>query len=165
MSVEIIDSYRPGTIGAITALHARYYSEHWGFGLYFEATVASEVAAFMMRFNPETDGLWLAHLDDEIVGSIVVDGGEPDAAKLGAHIRVFILDDRFRGQGIGKTLMRRAVEFCDARAYARSYLTTFEGLDDARRLYEAFGYRLVEEGSDRTWGVEVNEQLFERLRY
>lgn len=164
MPIEITDIYRPGAIGAITEMHARYYNKHWGFGLFFEAMVASELAAFMARFDTETDGRWFAISGEEIVGALFVDGGEPEAPDLGAHLRMFILDDRFQGKGIGRDLMRRAIDFCDAHDYARSYLTTFEGLDGARRLYEAFGYRLVHEKRDRTWGVEVNEQLFERMR-
>jgi len=164
MSVEIVSGYRPGAIGAITALHARYYSEHWGFGLYFESVVATEVAAFLSRFDPATDGFWLALSGDGIVGSIVVDGGEPEATTLGAHLRVFIVDETLRGQGVGRDLLKCAVDFCDGAGYRRSYLSTFEGLDAARRLYERAGYRLVEEQRDTTWGVEVNEQLFEPLR-
>jgi len=164
MSVEIVSGYRPGAIGAITALHARYYGKHWGFGLYFESVVATEVAAFLSRLDPATDCIWLALSGDDIVGSIVVDGGEPEAKALGAHIRVFIVDETLRGKGVGRVLLQQAVDFCDRKGYRRSYLSTFEGLDDARRLYERAGYRLVEEQRDTTWGVEVNEQLFERLR-
>jgi GNAT superfamily N-acetyltransferase len=164
MAVEILDSYRPGAIGAITEMHARYYSAHWGFGLFFEAMVAAELAALMSRFHERTDRIWLVVSGDDIVGSLIVDGGEPEAPKLGAHIRLFFLDEAFQGQGIGRNLMQRAIDFCDGFPYARSYLTTFAGLDHARKLYDGAGYRLVQEHRDRTWGVEVNEQLFERLR-
>jgi GNAT superfamily N-acetyltransferase len=164
MTVTIADCYRPGMIGAITALHARYYGAHWGFGLHFEAKVASELAAFLSRYDNRTDRLWLALDGEEIVGSLILDGGEPEAARTGAHIRMFFLAEAYQGQGIGRSLMNRAIDFCDGFPYGRSYLTTFEGLDPARRLYESVGFRLVKEQRDRTWGVEVNEQLFERLR-
>ena len=164
MSVEILDAYRPGAIGAITEMHARYYSAHWGFGLFFEAMVATELAAFLSRYDDATDRFWMAVSGDEIVGSLVVDGGEPEAAELGAHLRLFFVDEALHGKGIGRDLMQRAVAFCDDHGYKRSYLTTFEGLDEARRLYERFGYRLVKEDMDSTWGVRVKEQLLERLR-
>jgi GNAT superfamily N-acetyltransferase len=164
MSVEILDSYRPGAIGAITEMHARYYSAHWGFGLFFEAMVATELAAFLSRFDDATDRFWIAVAGDEIVGSLIVDGGEPEAAELGAHVRMFIVDEAFHGKGLGRDLMLRAVAFCDECGYERSYLTTFEGLEEARRLYERFGYRVVKEDMDSTWGVRVKEQLLERLR-
>ncbi len=164
MPVKILDAYRPGAIGAITEMHARYYGAHWGFGLFFEAMVATELAAFLSRFDDATDRFWVAVADDRIVGSLIIDGGEPEAAELGAHLRMFIVDEAFRGKGLGRDLMQRAVAFCDDCGYARSYVTTFEGLDDARRLYERFGYRLVKEDMDSTWGVRVKEQILERLR-
>lgn len=161
--MEIVEEYRPGAIGAITSLHARYYSRHWNFGLYFEAKVATDVAEFLSRYDERTDRLWLALDGGDIVGSIVIDGGEPEAARLGAHVRHFIVDERLRGQNVGRDLLRRALEFCDGVPYARSYLTTFAGLDAARRLYERAGYRLVDEADDMTWGTTVREQLYERL--
>jgi GNAT superfamily N-acetyltransferase len=164
MSLTIAESYRPGAIGAITQMHARYYGAHWGFGLFFEAMVASELAAFFSRFNDRTDRIWLALSGEEIVGSLIVDGGEPEAAEFGAQVRLFFLEEAYQGQGVGREMMGRAVAFCDGFPYQRSYLTTFEGLAHARRIYDASGYRLVTTQRDRTWGVEVKEQLFERLR-
>jgi len=160
MSVEIVSGYRPGAIGAITALHARYYGKHWGFGLYFESVVATEVAAFLSRLDPATDCIWLALSGDDIVGSIVVDGGEPEAKALGAHIRVFIVDETLRGKGVGRVLLQQAVDFCRQQKYARVYLWTFAGLDAARHLYEKSGFRLVEQIEGEQWGKRVLEQRF-----
>lgn len=49
-----------------------------------------------------------------------------------------------------------------ARASGRPgiYLWTFAGLDAARRLYDDFGFRLVEEQAGETWGTRVTEQRF-----
>ena len=41
------------------------------------------------------------------------------------------------------------------------FLTTFAGLDAARRIYDSAGFVLVHEQHDRTWGTEVMEQRFE----
>ena len=72
--------------------------------------------------------------------------------------------DRARGTGVGGALMRLAMDFCDARAYRRTTLWTFEGLDAARRLYERHGFALVYQARGAQWGAEVNEQRFERVR-
>jgi hypothetical protein len=37
-----IAGYVPGGIGRVTELHATYYHQEWGFGLFFEAKVATE---------------------------------------------------------------------------------------------------------------------------
>ena len=163
MTIELVEGYRPGAIGAVTALHGRYYAESWKFGLFFEAKVATELSAFLSRYDPETDRLWLATRGSDIVGSLVIDGADPASPEPGAHLRWFILDASCRGHGLGQQLMRRATGFCDARGVARTYLTTFAGLDAARKLYETHGFRLVSEGRDETWGVPVTEQLFERV--
>lgn len=38
---KIESGYIPGSIGRIAELHGTYYHDHWGFGLYFEAMVAT----------------------------------------------------------------------------------------------------------------------------
>ena len=45
-TIELISGYLPGAIGRITELHGTYYAKNWDLGLYFEAKVATELAAF-----------------------------------------------------------------------------------------------------------------------
>ncbi len=160
---EIVEGYRPGAIGAIGALHAAYYAREWGFGLFFEAKVASEAADFFARYDNALDRAWLVRRDGDILGTLVIDGSDPGAKGRGAHLRWFIMADACRGHGFGEALMRRAIDFVDRRHQGRCYLTTFAGLDAARALYERHGFRLVSEQEDRSWGEPVMEQLFERV--
>ena len=80
----------------------------------------------------------------------------------GAHLRWFITADDVRGKGVGNALLAAAMAFCRARGYARVYLWTFDGLDAARHLYEKFGFQLAQQQRGSQWGVEVDEQRFER---
>jgi GNAT superfamily N-acetyltransferase len=156
---DIVNGYLPGAIGRIVKLHASYYNEHWGFGLFFESKVATELAAFLERYDPAQDGIWLALAAARIEGSIAIDGSR--AAQEGAHLRWFIVSDAVRGGGVGKRLIDTAIRFCRRSNFRRVYLNTFEGLDAARRLYEQAGFTLVEQHKGRQWGSEVNEQRFE----
>lgn len=99
MKSEILKGYQPGCIGRITQLHSAYHHRHVGFGLYFEAKVASELAEFLQRYDERRDGIWLATIDGSIEGAIVIDG--KGAAEEGAHLRWFIVSDRLRGSGCG----------------------------------------------------------------
>ncbi len=153
-----IGGYFPGAIGRVTELHGRYYHEHWGFGLYFEALVASELSQFLNRLDPARDGFWAATVNGELAGSISVDGSL--AGSEGARIRWFILSDEHRGRGIGRLLMGEAVEFCRRAGFRRVFLWTFAGLDAARHLYEAWGFVLAEEHPDDQWGKTTTEQKF-----
>jgi GNAT superfamily N-acetyltransferase len=157
--VEIIRGYLPGAIGRGVEMHAAYYHREWGFGLFFEARVAAELAEFLLRCDEQRDGFWTAQLDGGIEGSIAIDGLH--AAVEGAHLRWFIVSDALRAQGAGSRLMEAALDFCRRCGYRRVYLNTFEGLDAARRLYERCGFRLVAQRPGTQWGRQVNEQRFE----
>ncbi len=160
MALTIQQGYVPGCIGRITELHADYYSRLVGFGLTFEAKVASGLAAFFEQYRAERDGIWLAVDGNEIQGSIAIDGSH--AEEEGAHLRWFIASEETRGTGIGSRLMDRAMEHCVAQGFRRIYLHTFEGLEAARRLYERHGFRLAHQKAGDHWGKRVNEQRFER---
>jgi GNAT superfamily N-acetyltransferase len=157
--VQIIRGYSPGSIGRVAELHGTYYQQHWGFGLFFEAKVASELASFLSRYNEQRDGFWTASVAGNIEGSITIDGSH--AAVEGAHLRWFIMSDALRGEGIGNQLMRTAIGFCQSQGYRRVYLWTFEGLNAARHLYEKNGFTLVDQQKGVRWGREVNEQRLE----
>ncbi|WP_319521293.1 GNAT family N-acetyltransferase [uncultured Desulfosarcina sp.] len=158
-SAEIIKGYIPGAIGRISELHGAYYHKHWGFGLFFEAKVATELSEFLMRYDAEKDGIWVASQDGRIEGAIVMDGIHAETD--GAHLRWFILSDTLRGKGVGRTLVKKAMAFCRAKNYRKAHLWTFEGLDAAKRLYEEAGFRLVRQKRGIQWGTEVNEQYME----
>jgi ribosomal protein S18 acetylase RimI-like enzyme len=160
--VQILSKYIPGAIGKVVELHAIYYAQEWGFGLFFEAMVATELASFFSRFNERHDRFWIAVHGQLIVGSITIDGSE--AAIKGAHLRWFILDPEYQGKGIGNQLMGEAMRFCEEKNFQRVHLSTFVGLDQARHLYEKCGFKLVEEHESNTWGVLVREQKFEWVR-
>jgi len=157
--VQIIKGYIPGSIGRVAELHGTYYQQHWGFGLFFEAKVATELAAFLSRYDEHTDGFWTAVVGGSIEGSIAIDGSH--AAAEGAHLRWFITSDVLRGKGVGNQLMGIVTGFCKSQGYRRVYLSTFEGLNTARHLYEKNGFRLVDQRKGNQWGREVSEQQFE----
>ena len=156
--VQVIKGYVPGVIGRVTEMHATYYQREWGFGLFFEAKVATELASFLEAYDEQRDAIWVACLGGRIEGSIAIDGAR--AATDGAHLRWFMLSDGLRGQGVGRQLVAAAIGFCRTRSYPRIYLWTFAGLDAARHIYEQNGFTLAEEQRGARWGREVNEQRF-----
>lgn len=155
----IMRGYSPGAIGRVAWLHARYYSENWGFGLYFEAKVASELSEFLKRFAESRDGFWTVCAGGRVEGALAIDGLK--AAEEGAHLRWFIMSEELRGRGLGNRLIEEAVSFCRDRCYRSVYLWTFEGLSAARHLYEKHGFKLAESFRGSQWGKEVIEQRFE----
>jgi GNAT superfamily N-acetyltransferase len=153
-----IKGYVPGAIGRIAELHAVYYHREWGFGLFFEAKVAAEMSQFLTRFKKGRDGFWTACQGHRVQGAVAIDSAQ--ASSEGAHLRWYIVSPELRGQGIGKSLLDHAVQFCRKLNYPEVYLWTFEGLDTARHLYEKCGFQMALEQKGSQWGTEVNEQKF-----
>ena len=162
MDTEITHGWSPGLVGEVVRAHAVYYARQWRFGAPFETKVAREMAEFVDRYSPDRDRIFRANRDGGFLGSLTIDGGDPALRPGEAHLRWFIVTDEARGLGLGRRLMGAATAFLDAAGYESCYLTTFAGLDAARRLYEASGFRLVHEAASTTWGTEVVEQRFER---
>lgn len=164
--IQVLPGYRPGCIGRIVEMHARFYARHAGFGVFFESRVASGLAEFASRLDKPCNQLWTALDGDRVVGSVAIDG--EDLAKhpedRQAHLRWFILDDGLRGAGTGRQLLQQALAFCDQQAFEATQLWTFSGLDAARRLYESSGFTLAEEWPGQQWGETVTEQRFVRAR-
>lgn len=161
---RLVPGYLPGAIGAVAALHADYYARHHGFGAPFEAQVAAGVGEFIARFDPARDGLWLVVDGGRILGSVAIDGSDPAQDAGSAHLRWFLLAPALHGRGLGRRLLDAALAFGAHAGHRRVWLDTVAGLDAARHLYEAAGFRLVHEADAQTWGRTVREQRFERLR-
>jgi hypothetical protein len=85
MTLTLHKGYQPGCIGKMVELQVRYYSQSVGFGLQFETKITRELCDFCEQYDSQRDGLWLALLEGEIVGSIAVDGSH--ATQDGAHLR------------------------------------------------------------------------------
>ncbi|MBP0598933.1 MarR family transcriptional regulator [Herbaspirillum sp. LeCh32-8] len=153
-----VQGYRPGCIGDIAGLHARYYAATAGFGAYFEDKVAGGLGAFVQTLPAPGKEIWLCMEQDRALASIAIDG---DVAAGVAHLRWFIVDDSLRGTGVGRVLLQKAMDFVDAHGF-ETYLWTFQGLHAARHLYESAGFALAEEAPGEQWGSRVVEQRFVR---
>ncbi len=152
--------WRPGLLGDVVSLQARYYAEAWKFGTFFEAKLAREMAAFAARYDPHKD-LILSTADARgTSGSITIDGSDPSAPGRLLHLRWFIVADGVRGHRVGRALIEESLAFARTLERGGVYLWTFAGLDAARRLYDDAGFRLVEEHAGETWGTRVTEQQF-----
>ncbi|MFA6022227.1 MAG: GNAT family N-acetyltransferase [Rhodospirillales bacterium] len=151
-------SYVPGAVGRLLAMQIETYSRALGFGRPFEAKVGADMAAFLGRYDPGRDLFLTAFDDDTLVGGITLDRGEHDPALAVAHLRWFVVDESRRGQGIGGTLLDRAVAFARMRGDRHIYLWTVDALPAARRLYDAAGFVVAEQFRATTWGKEMLEQ-------
>jgi len=158
MDIEF-HGYYPGVVGRIIELHAIYYYENWGFDVTFETQVGRELSEFVSKFDKNRDGLWVVTQKMEFAGALAIDGRH--AFTEGVRLRWFIVEPKFQNFGIGKSLIKKAVEFCEKKRYPKVYLWTFKGLESARRIYEAADFRQCEESDVFRWGQNIKEQKYE----
>lgn len=158
-SDEHVSGYSIGSIGRLVELHALVYHDLCGFDARFEVFVARELADFIEKFDPNCDGLWLYKQANKIVGCIAIDGHDKDLQ--GARLRFLIVDPLCHGKGIGSRLMTESINFCKQKSMPRIYLWTTPALRDAGRLYEKYGFVLVEESPHDDWGTAAVHERYE----
>ncbi len=154
--VSLRTTLKPGDIEAIVSLHSRIYSREYGFDQSFEAYVAGPLSEFA-RSSPSRGRVWIAEQEGRMVGCIAIVPSSPDTAQL----RWFLVDPAARGFGLGKKLLGEAVSFCRACRYDSVMLWTVGALAAAAHLYQAIGFRKVEEKAGARWGVDVVEEKYE----
>jgi len=159
--IRIEAGYQAGLIGRVTEMHMAYYAKTSGFGQRFESVVAGGLASFCDRLHNSKNEIWRAVQNHLTMGAIAIDG--EDLSDDTAHLRWFIMDEGYRGQGIGRQLIEKAIQFVDQQNFKETHLWTFKGLSAARHLYEAHGFKLIDERMGNQWGQELVEQRFCRL--
>jgi DNA-binding MarR family transcriptional regulator/GNAT superfamily N-acetyltransferase len=147
----VIRPFRGGDLGWMLARHARFYAEEYGFDRAFERLVAQVVADFLARFDPEREACWIAEIDGEPVGSIMLVNAGDRIAKL----RLLLVEPRARGHGIGRRLVEECVRFAREAGYRRITLWTQSILVDARAIYQRCGFVKVAEKPHRDFGVDL----------
>jgi GNAT superfamily N-acetyltransferase len=157
-NVTVRHDLRPGDLGRVVALHAVLYAREHAFDHTFEGYVAETVGQFAVRFRPARDRLWLAEIEDRLVGSIAIVGKDDAAAQL----RWFLLDPDVRGVGLGRRLLGDALAFCRSAVYRSVFLWTIHPLTAAARLYEAHGFRKTEaKPVAALWGALLSEERYD----
>jgi len=148
---------KPGDIGYLTYLHGILYSKEYGYDHTFEAYVASGLAEFVQSFNTDEDRIWLAETNGQIIGSIAIVG----QSKLDAQLRWFLVHPEYRGLGIGKELLKGALQFCKRSQYKTVFLWTTSELIEAGHLYTCFGFSKTVEKKHEIWGKKVTEERYD----
>lgn len=155
--VHLRTEWRPGDLGALVRLHGELYAREHGFDETFEAYVADGLARHVLGRGPR-ERVWIAELDEEIVGCIgIVAADEEELAQL----RWFLVAPAARGHGLGRRLLDEALAFARGAGYARVMLWTVDLLAGAARLYRAAGFTRVEAEARRLWGRDLVEERYE----
>lgn len=155
--VVIRSAERPGDLGWMVMAHGEIYAGQFGWDADFEALVAGVVADYAAGHSPATEAGWIAEVDGERAGCVLlVAGEEPQVAKL----RILLVTPAARGLGLGTRLVAEALAFARTAGYRGVTLWTTGNLVSARRIYEHFGFTLADEEPTRGFGHDLISQTW-----
>lgn len=144
--ISIRSKLRAGDLGRIIALHGEVYDVLPGFGLAFEAYVGQTIAEFVLDAN--TRGrIWLVERNGILIGCTAVVLRDQQVGQ----VRWVVVVPSARGQGIGKNLMHRAIQYCRDEDCRTMALETTDGLAASRGLYEKLGFKVASETIEELW--------------
>jgi len=151
----IIRMLKSGEAGYIAYRHCVLYEKEYGLGGTFERYVMDALAKYIDE-QPEGE-VWVAENNGRIIGSIAIVRTEEEIAQL----RWFLIEPGYRGSGLGRELMKIAMEYCKHKKFRQVYLWTFQDLKAARHLYKSFGFSLTEQVESDTWRCGVVEERWD----
>lgn len=155
--IVIRHELRPGDIGDIIKLHGVLYAKEFAYNIDFEKYVVSTFHEFLPAYDPARDRLWLATWHGELVGLVAI----IHRGKAKAQLRWFLIHPSFRGIGLGKELMDKAMAYCRKKAFREVYLLTTHQQDVAAKLYTRAGFVKTGTEPQQMWGHDLYEERYE----
>lgn len=150
-------AHRPGDLGWVVQAHGEIYAREYGWDERFEGLVAGIVAKFIAGFDPGRERCWIAEMDGERVGSVLV----VRCSRRVAQLRLLILDPRARGRGLGKRMVQECIAFARDTGYRKLVLWTQSNLSAARAIYKACGFQLGKREAHASFGVRLTGEYWE----
>jgi DNA-binding MarR family transcriptional regulator/GNAT superfamily N-acetyltransferase len=147
----IVREPRHGDFGWIVKRNAEIYAEEYGWTAPFEGVCSQIVADFVNKFDAKRERCWIAEMDGENVGSIMLAKESDDTAR----IRLLLVDPKARGLGVGARLVNECLRFARRTGYKKITLWTHSVLTAARHIYQKAGFRLMRTERHSSWGRPV----------
>jgi DNA-binding MarR family transcriptional regulator/GNAT superfamily N-acetyltransferase len=142
---------RPGDFGWIVKRNAELYAQDYGWLEPFEGVCAQIVADFVNKYDESRERGWIAEMDGENVGAVMLADDGDGVARL----RLLFVEPRARGLGIGARLTDEAVRFARRAGYRKITLWTHSVLTAARHIYQSAGFKLMRSEEHQSWGQPV----------
>jgi len=146
-----------GDFGWVVQRHGAIYAQEYGWNEEFEALVAEIVARFIRNFDAKRERCWIAESDGENAGCVFV----VKRSERVAQLRCLLVEPAARGRGIGESLVGECIRFARQHGYRKMMLWTNSVLHAAGRIYERYGFELIEEERQHIFGHDLVSQTWE----
>jgi len=151
------EGLKAGDLGYLVYLHGTLYAEESGYSQGFEGYVMKTCYDFLENYSPEKDRIWFAEYNKRIIGCIAVLHRPENEAQL----RWFLVHPVFRGTGIGKKLLQKAITHCRKMGYKSIYLFTTDMQKKAISMYKKIGFQPTSSVAVEQWGNTFREERYD----
>jgi DNA-binding MarR family transcriptional regulator/GNAT superfamily N-acetyltransferase len=146
----VLRAPRAGDLGWVVQANGALYAQEYGWDDSYEALVARIVADYAGRADPREAG-WIADLDGTPVGCVFCMRKDDRTAQL----RLLLVEPAARGLGLGERLVAECLTFARRAGYPEIVLWTNDILAAARRIYQRFGFELVDTEPHHSFGHDL----------
>jgi len=145
-------------VNEVVRLHRQVYEGEYDLESSFANDVATQLAELSRSGWPgPREGLWLARLDGQTVGSVTLIEESSELGRLG-HL---VLVPDARGTGAGRLLVETVLAAARTAGYERLHLFTFSDLRAAGGLYRSVGFAVSSSERRLRWGRLMEWQRYE----
>lgn len=109
---------------------------------------------FYNRIPEFFDSFWCLADEGTVKGSVAIRRFSEDTAEL----KALYLAEELRGKGFGHKLFDTAITYAREQGYRRVVLDSMKSYEDARRLYDRYGFKEIASYNDNTF-AEVFMEL------
>jgi len=141
----------------LVSQHAAHYAEAEGFDGSFGPLVGRIINEFLTSHDDSCEAGWIAHQEDERIGSIFCVRKDERTAKL----RLFYVVKAARGTTVAQALLEQCLGFAQAAGYTGLTLWTHESHAAAGRIYSRNGLIRTHAEPVHSFGVDLVEETWE----
>jgi Transcriptional regulators len=147
----------PGDVGWIVHRQAVLYTREYDWDQTYEALVAEILSAFVRSYDKNRERSWIAERDGQVIGSVFLMKKSAEVAQL----RLLYVEPAARGLGLGGRLVDECIQFARKKGYRKLTLWTNDCLVSARKIYQAAGFKLVNQTAHRSFGKDLVGQTWD----
>ncbi|WP_048305548.1 GNAT family N-acetyltransferase [Halomonas sp. PR-M31] len=138
-SIITFRDYRATDRNWVATANVRHYMIVEGFESGFADAVSEALDLLEKKLEDRASCFLIAEAAKNMIGCVFFTAETITKGRL----RLFYLDESYRGQGIGRAMLDRIIEHAQGEGFDRIHVSTFDRHVNACRLYQSAGFQSV----------------------